>query len=320
MNQVLALLCQVRGARVIALGSLVTIAGCGATDALDPATNRPTGQVPELASAAVPPGIVFASYNLQLSQLNSIHTGTILGSTPSGLLSSLATVKARGGRVLLRLHGDQAVRNDDGTFNLEKWKSQVARFRNVNFASYINDGTIVGHFIFDEPHFPSRWGGKVVPQRTVEAMAQYSKQLWPTLITITSAPPSWLATPTDGIITYTHLDAGWAIYYAKIGNPTTWISNQISKAKLKKLGLVTSLNVLDGGNGSSGFSGNYANKYAMSATELRSYGTALLSQSYICAFAMWKYTSAYYGRTDIQSAMRELSGKARNHAATSCRQ
>lgn len=317
MHQLLDSVGQIRGARPITVGWLLVLTACGATESVGPPAASAPGDVPELASTAVPPGIAFASYNLQLSQLNSIHTGTVLASTPSGLLSSLATVKARGGRVLLRLHGDAKVRNADGTFNLDLWKSQVARFRNVNFASYINDGTIVGHFVFDEPHFPSRWGNKIVPQSTVEAMAKYSKQLWPTLITITAAPPTWLASAG---ITYTYLDAGWAIYYSKLGNVSTWITNQVNKAKLKKLGLVASLNVLDGGNGSSGFAGNYPNKFAMSATELRTYGTALLAQSHLCAFAMWKYTSAYYGRADVQTSMRELSGKARNHAPTSCRQ
>ena len=300
----------------MAVGALLALGGCGATEPLNVLPEAPAGSAPELASAVAPPGIVFASYNLQLSQLNSIHTGTILASTPSNLLSSLKTVKDRGGRVLLRLHGDQAVRNADGTFNLEKWKSQVARFRNVNFGSYIDDGTIVGHFVADEPHFPSRWGGKIIPQATVEAMAQYSKQLWRNLITITSAPPTWLASAG---ISYTHLDAGWAIYYAKLGNPSTWLDKQIAKASPLKLGLVASLNVLDGGNGSSGFSGNYPNKFAMSASELRSYGAAILSRTYICAFAMWKYTSDYYGRSDIQSAMRDLSADARNNPTTSCR-
>jgi hypothetical protein len=317
MHQVRTLLSQIRGIRAIAAGSLLVLAGCGATESVSPPVASTPGDLPDLVSTAVPPGIVFASYNLQLSQLNSIHTGTILASTPSGLLGALKTVKERGGRVLLRLHGDGKVRNADGTFNLNLWKTEVARFRNVNFTSYINDGTIVGHFVFDEPHFPSRWGNKIVPQSSVEAMAQYSKQLWPTLITITSAPPTWLASAG---ITYTHLDAGWAIYYSKLGNVTTWLSNQVNKAKLKKLGLVASLNVLDGGNGSSGFAGNYPNKFAMSAAELRTYGTGILSQSYVCAFAMWKYTSDYYGRADIQSAMRDNSARARSHAPTSCRQ
>jgi hypothetical protein len=318
MNSVLTSLCRSNGIRSIAIAiCILAIGGCDPTDRLSPVSEGPAQDLPQLASTAAPPGIVFASYNLPLSLLNSTHTGTILASTPSGLLSSLATVKARKGRVLLRLHGDRTVRNADKTFNLDRWKTEVARFRNVNFTSYINDGTILGHFVVDEPHFASRWGNKTIPQSTVEAMAQYSKQLWPTLTTIVSAPPTWFAAVP---ITYTHLDAGWAIYYAKIGSASTWIANQISKAKRKGLGLVASLNVLDGGNGSSGFPGNYPNKFAMSANELRSYGTALLSQSYICGFAMWKYTTDYYGRSDIRSAMAELSIKARNHAATSCRQ
>jgi hypothetical protein len=317
MNYVLDSFLRGSTARAVAIAtSILTLGGCSATDQLSPPADGPAHHAPELALAA-PPGVVFASYNLALSQLNSTHTGTILTSTPASLLSSLATVKSRGGRVFLRLHGDKLVRNDDGTFNLDKWKAQVNRFRNINFKSYITDGTVIGHFVVDEPHFASRWGKKVIPQATVEAMAKYSKQLWPTLTTIVSAPPTWFASVA---LTYTHLDAGWAIYYAKIGSPTTWINNQVSKAKRKGLGLVASLNVLDGGNGSSGFAGNYPNKFAMSASELRSYGTALLAQSYICAFAMWKYTSDYYGRADIKSAMAELSPKARNHAATSCRQ
>ena len=319
MYKVPASLCRSRGTRAIAaVGLALTFVGCNASDRLSPATEgTATQQLPELASATVPAGIAFASYNLPMSLMGSIHTGTILASTPSGVLSSLAAVKARGGRVFLRLHGDAVVRNTDNTFNLDKWKAQVARFRNINFTPYINDGTIIGHFVVDEPHFGSRWGNKVIPQSTVETMARYSKQLWPTMKTIVSAPPTWFAAVA---VTYTYLDAAWAIYYAKIGNPTNWINNQTSKAKLKRLGLVASLNVLDGGNGSSGFAGNYPNKFSMSATELWSYGTALLAQSYVCAFAMWKYTSAYYGRADIKSAMAELSRKAKSHAPTSCLQ
>jgi hypothetical protein len=302
----------------MAVIAIVGFAGCSADERLSPQGEGTVTQHPsQFPSTAMPPGIVFASYNLPMSLMASAYTGTILGSSVSGVLSSLSTVKSRRGRVLLRLHGDMVVRNADGTFNLDKWMAQVARFQNIDFTPYINDGTIVGHFVFDEPHFASRWGGKVVPQATIEAMAEYSKQLWPTMNTIVSAPPTWFASVP---LTYTHLDAGWAIYYAKIGDPTTWINNQTAKARIKGLGLVASLNLLDGGNGSSGFPGNYPKKFAMSASELRSYGTALLAQTHVCAFAMWKYTYDYYRRADIRAAMAELSRKARAHPATSCRQ
>jgi hypothetical protein len=80
------------------------------------------------------------------------------------------------------------------------------------------------------------------------------------------------------------------------------------------------MNVLDGGNGSSKIPGYSKGKYAMSATELMTYGTALLDQSHACGFYMWEHNLTYYNRPDIQAAMAELSAKAKAHAKTSCRQ
>jgi hypothetical protein len=58
----------------------------------------------------------------------------------------------------------------------------------------------------------------------------------------------------------------------------------------------------------------------MSASEIRTLGAAVLNQSYACAFFNWAYKDTYYGRSDIKSAMADLSAKARVHAKTSCRQ
>ncbi len=58
----------------------------------------------------------------------------------------------------------------------------------------------------------------------------------------------------------------------------------------------------------------------MSAAELKEYGTALLNQSYVCAFSMWRYDATYYNRTDVKNAMADLSAKARSHVKTSCKQ
>jgi hypothetical protein len=296
--------------------SIIILGACTDADRLGPTAEVPLAETTKSASA-VSAGIVFASFSLTPSQLNSVHTGIVRSTTPSTFLSYLSQVRAKGGRVLVVLAGND-YRNSDGTFNLAKWKTMVNRYRGVNFTSYITDGTIAGHYIVDEPHFPSRWGGKIIPQSTVEEAAKYSKQLWPTLPTIVNAPLNWLAAST---ITYTHLDAGWAMFRAGTSNsPATWAANQVTKAKQKKLGVFAGLNVLDGGNGSSGYRGNLPRKWAMSASELRSYGTALLSQSYVCGFAMWKYSSAYYDRADVRSAMTDLSALARSHARTSCRQ
>ena len=300
----------------LAVLSFMMMALVSCDDRMSPSAE--IAEAPDLASSTVPPGIMFASSGLAPSQLGTVHTGTVTGIGPSGLLSYLSQVRAKGGRVILRLHGDAMVRNADNTFSVDKWKTQVARFRNIDFRSYINDGTIVAHQLVDEPHFPSRWGGKTIPQATVEAMAKYSKDLYPTLTTIASAPSTWLAAVS---VTYTYLDAAWSTYMTNMGSDyTRWAARQVTAAKSKGLGLVGGMNVLDGGNGSSGIRGTLPNRWTMSASELRSYGSAILAQSHVCAFFMWRYLSSYYDRADIKSAMSELSVKARNHVRTSCRQ
>ena len=192
------------------------------------------------------------------------------------------------------------------------------RFRNINFDSYIADGTIVAHFLVDEPHFDGRWGGQVIPQATLEEAAKHSKLRWPNLLTVVNAPANWLASAP---VTYVHLDAGWAMFRSKTSSsPGGYAAQQVKRAKSKGLGLVAGLNVLDGGDGSSGIRGTQPRTWAMSAAELREYGSALLAQSYVCAFSMWRFSDSYYNRADVKSAMAELSAKARSHASTSCRQ
>jgi hypothetical protein len=303
---------------------LVGIVGC-ADDRLGPsptAADEPVG--PELAVLETRtrlPGVVFGTFSLPTEALNSVHTGWMQGGPldPSNILSKLSAVRAKGGRVVLKLckGSDSYVKNADGTFSFSKWKSLVSRYRNINLGPYIADGTIVGHFLIDEPQRAAKWGGRTISPATLEAMAKYSKQLWPGMTTIARVVPSWLAASS---VSYTYLDAGWAQYASSKGDAGKWAAAEVAAAKRKGLGLVVGMNVLDGGNGSSRIAGWSRGRYAMSATEIRNYGTALLNQSYSCAFFNWMYDSRYFGRTDIKSAMASVSTKARAHAKTSCRQ
>lgn len=268
------------------------------------------------------PGIAFGTFNMENTVLSSVHTGSLrAGSVPGSFLPVLAGAKAKGARLAIKLTGGSAshVKNADGSFNFTKWKALVDKYKSVtsSFAPYIADGTILGHYLIDEPNMAHRWGGKEIPQATIEAMAKYSKQIFPTMPTLVRVVPTWLASAP---VTYTYLDAGWAQYTAVKGDAARWVASEVSAAKSKGLGLTVSLNVLNGGNGSSGIRGTESGKYSMSASELRSYGSALLNQSYTCALFQWMYNSTYFGRSDIKSAMAELSGKARAHTKTSCRQ
>jgi hypothetical protein len=325
-----------------AAGVLLLLAGCaGSSNGLGPTTDSPVASVPNTPPGAAPmdpsgspdsasvanaavlvgssaPGIVFGTSNMRSNYFNSVYTGAGRNLDPPYLLPTLAEARAKGARLVIKLVGgpDYVIQNADKTFSFAKWKALVDRYKGLNFNSYIADGTILGNYLIDEPYHAAKWGGKIIPQATVEAMAKYSKQLWPGMATLVRAHPTWLA---QAPITYTYLDAGWAQYEGR-GDVNTYIAAEIAAAKRKGLGLVAGLNLLDGGNGSSGIAGWTKGKWAMSATELRNYGTALLNQVYACGFFMWTHDLSYFGRPDIASAMAALSSKARAHAKTSCRQ
>ena len=290
-------------------------------------TTTSTDSIPVISTlgGSTAPGIVFGSVQMLPSAFNAVHTGTLMGGQidTTNAVSLLKATQAKGGRMVIKMckGRDDFVKNADGTFSFTKWKALVDRFRKVNLAPFISDGTILGHYLIDEPHRTARWGGKIIPQATLEAMAKYSKSIWPEMTTFVRVVPSWLETAP---VTYVHLDAAWLQYEAWRGDVTKVLTAEVAAAKRKGLGLAVGLNLLDGGNGTSRIPGWTRGKYAMSASELRNYGTVLLNNSYpgsySCAYYNWMWDSAYYGRTDIKAALTDLATKARNHAKTSCRQ
>jgi hypothetical protein len=264
---------------------------------------------PSFYTGSTAPGIAFGAFNLPSSYLGYVYSGSVRASGPSDILSTLAAARRVGARVILRMSGgDSYFQNSDGTVNLTKWKDRIARFRSVNLAPYIADGTFLGHFLIDEPHDPSNWGGKPVPFATLEAMAKYSKQLWPGLTTIVRVTPGWLA---GASFRYVYLDAAWTQYSARFGELTNWINKQVSAAKGEGLGLVVGLNWLNGGRTSG--------RYPMTATQVKSWGTVLATNSYACAFYGWQYSSSYFGRSDIKSALSAVASKAKYRTRQSCR-
>jgi hypothetical protein len=314
--------------RAGALSLCLLAVACDSSDRLSPAADTPTPApagstedtgLPSFAVGSASPGIVFGSFDLPNSLLGSVHTGAMRTPDPSSIIYELSTARSKGARFILKLSrgSDHWVQNSDGTFSLTKWKQMVDRFKGININAYITEGTVLGHYLIDEPNRASRWGGKVIPQATIEAMAKYSKQLWPGMPTIVRVVPSWLK---QANITYTYLDAAWAQYAAYKGDVTKFVSPEVTAAKALHLGLVVSMNILDGGNGSSGIRGPSSGKYSMSATELKNYGNVLLNQTYACGFLTWMYNSTYFGRSDVKSAMSALASRAKTHAKTSCRQ
>jgi hypothetical protein len=311
--------------------------GCDQTDSLNPAVNadptgtadpgliddgsfigddpflaeedQPTGaevlDAQPLASISYAGGIPFGTTNQALSYYGDRYNGALLIIWPGLLLDELKYIKARGGKVVLSMTGSENYFKDaNGHFSFSKWKARVDRYKSVNFNSYITDGTLVGHFMIDEPNDPTNWNGTKVSPSTVEEMARYSKSLWPNLPTIARAEPSYFG------YNHRYLDAAWSQYLYRRGPVNDYISKSVADARNRGLALAVGLNIIKGGN---------PNGTAMTGSEIKSWGSALLSSSYPCVFISFQYNSSFLSTSSVKDAMSYLRNKAESRALRSCR-
>ena len=101
-------------------------------------------------------------------------------------------------------------------------RRRIDRYKNTNFDSYIRDGTIIGHYMIDEPNDPANWNGRPVSGETLDDMARYSKSKWPNLPTIVRTYPDYL----EKWAPYRYLDAAWAQYVERKGDVDDFIDEQ----------------------------------------------------------------------------------------------
>lgn len=280
---------------------------------IDEATPVPDGattlsqldQVPT-ASASFAGGIPIGSTAQPNTAFGSLYNGALRNIYPQFLARDLSSIKARGGKIALMMAGPDFLYKDaDGHFSLAKWKARIDRYNNVNFNSYVSDGTIIGHYIIDEPNDPANWNGRPISGDVLEEMARYSKSKWPNLPTIVRTYPQYL----EKWGPYRSLDAAWAQYVQRKGDVNRFMADNVASAKRQGLGLVVGLNYLKGG----------VNKSKLSASQIKDWGSVLLSSSYPCAFISWKYNDSYLSNGGVRDAMNYLRNKAERMGAKSCR-
>jgi hypothetical protein len=315
----------------VAAALIVSLVACNSDDTLNPVpsttttTGPTTGAEPEdqiltltddgaTAAPAVPSeaaisfagGIPMGTFAQPTSEFGSIYNGALRNIGTNRILSELSAIRSRGGKIVLMMAGSQPhYLNRDGSFSLSMWKERVNRYRNINLGPFINDGTIIAHYLIDEPYDAHNFGGKAVSGSTLEEMAKYSKSIWPNLKTVVRAEPyeiKWSGT-------YRALDAAWAQYLARKGNVNDYIQRNVSQAKQMGLGLVVGMNIVKGGT---------PNGTWMTPDEVEKYGSALLNTDYACAFISWQYNSDKLNNSAMRSAMGALRRKAENRGSRSC--
>ena len=261
-------------------------------------------------------GTPFGLWRLEYAQLGEQWTSLKKTGSPTRILQDLAIARSQGARVFVQLAGGPSnYKTSGGKFDLEKFKQLLNRYKGVNLDSYITDGTLAGHMMIDEPNDPSNWGGQPISYATLEAAAKHSKSLWPKLPTLLRSKPTWLA---KAPFRWQYLDGGWGQYAARFGDVNRYRDTEALAAQNAGLKVVFGVNVLDGGNGSSGTPGTKSGSYNMSAAELLKYGKSLLAASGSCGFLMWRYDSKYLSKSSVSSAVKELRALAGSRSTTTC--
>jgi hypothetical protein len=211
---------------------------------------------------------------------------------------------------------------------MTRWRAQVDKYRNAGLEPYVADGTILGHYVIDEPTCGPCWGGERIPSSTVDELARYSKSIWPSMATGVRAPASLTQN-----VRYQHLDFAWAQWEGPLHVPSNGLTAEkfrdveTAAARDRGLGLVFGLNYLDGGDGSSGIPGTYenstskkVNRWQMSAAEVKRVGAIFAAAPLACALLSWKYEPDFLARAGVQSALEHIAGIAKNRERTSCLQ
>jgi hypothetical protein len=303
--------------RALLLAALfLPLVSCNNDDLLDSTTDSEVADgapdtealEPSFASAYAG-GIPFGTFTLPTNEFGARYNGAMRNIHPQYLLRELRAIKARGGKVALMFAGPEWTYQERGhRFSFSKWKARVDRFKKVNFSSYIKDGTIIGHYLIDEPNDPKNWGGRPVPPAMLEEMAKYSKKRWPGMATIVRTFPDYLDNYRGR---YRYLDAAWAQYvYHRWPNTRAFINSNVAKARSKGLALIVGLNVIHGGS---------RRRTPMTANQVRTFGRILLESSYPCAFISWQYRDRYMRNRAVQQAMADLRNKARSRGFKTCR-
>ena len=266
------------------------------------------------------------------------------GDAPS-LKRMLDSLRASQARVVLSTLRSR-MKDANGDLSTSAFATEIGKWdAAVDLGPYFADGTLIAINVMDD--ITSGWTTTVTSAQ-IDSLARITKQTWP------NAKVSTRTKPTDlPSYNFAYLDIAWAQYRGpyRDGTPASYRDTQVNAAKAKGLGLVLSLNTLDGGCGAStgaclsgipgtNILGTYENaasvrRYQMSAAELLEYGKVFIAEPYNCSLLPWRYsvtydrasymTDAQYNgivnfdqRSDVISSWQQLVALGKNRSAGQC--
>jgi hypothetical protein len=308
-----------------------------------PSTPPPSTPPPSSPPPTVGAGIPVGSFHLPDDRFGQgPYTGALRALAPGGAENTLAAAAAKGVRLVVSLPDSRKhYTNADGTFNLSLWKQQMDRWRPyaAMLQRYYDSGTILANYLVDEPGCTQCWGGKTIAYADIEEMGRYAKAFLPRIPTAVRVHPGWFRAAGRP---FPSIDVSWAQYEGPLHKPSVNMTPEqfrdrsVADAKAMGMGLVLGLNVLDGGDGSSGINGAMliSTRWQMSADEVAHAGTVFAAEPYACAVINWRYSTSYSpsgksalqlaniqgfdGRSDVRSALARVASVAKSRPAKAC--
>jgi len=269
-----------------------------------PPADPPPEDPPQAGDVLIGPSRfdVSSGYPFTLSTQHRVHAGDER--------EELEPLRQYGIYAVVNLIGGKSnYKNPDESFNVDMWKAIIDEFDATIIQEFVDAGWVVGNYILDEPHAGSRWSGEDVDPALVDEAACYSKSIWPNLPTVVRTHPGWAVREEGAAHDFQCVDIWVAQYSARKGPIDEYIAQNVADAQALGAGLVGGLNVINGGDGSSGIRSDYdPEAWVMSGEELRTYGAAWLAEPIVhLGFWRWNNSEWYWALPEITAAVEYLN-------------
>ncbi|HCM37024.1 TPA: hypothetical protein DIS61_00030 [Patescibacteria group bacterium] len=246
----------------------------------------------------------FGPFNPPTSDFGFPYTGGFLDLNINTALATLASAKASSMHVFVHLTGGRSnFQTSTGAFDLTKWKTQLDNWKSLvpQIQGFVDDGTIIGHMMLDEPQDPNNWDGNTVPCSDILGAADYSHSaaFWPNMPAGAGTHATWIADQSCDWLS-SKFDFTLTPYtYARGVTYQNFLTDNIAAANRTGVTFYASLNVLDGGT---------TKGVEMTQQQIQDAGGYFLCNG-ANGLTMWKWDSTFFTRTDIQAAMDYLNAR-----------
>jgi hypothetical protein len=271
----------------------------------------------------------YASYNTFYQDPVTPFNLTLSSFSAGGIINQINAARSKGVHLVTAMTGgshDQYLTN--GQFDMVKWKARMNTYNTsaikAAVADAVADGTILLNSVMDEPNHSS-WGG-VMTHTKLDEMARYVKGIFPTLKTGVVVQWDWQRTST-----YQDMDVLISQYGVHNKGPVlAYRDSAVASAQDKNVGLMFSMNVLNGGTRVPGWPeagcpvpqtggpGTSGGNCRMTAAQVRDFGNVLVSEPFACGLLMWEYESTFFGRADNKDAFDDVAATAAARPSRVC--